>query len=196
MNIKLNNYNNKMKRVIISLLLLIAISCNGPVNCNWPCGWEVVPADCIDRDAMDEHYNANTALWNKVFAFLKDNDLPSLAVGEYEISGKDAFAIVSEYFPKDSSECRFETHRKYIDLQYVINGEEMIGIADTAGMSLSIPYTDDIQYYGTSSNRAEYETATPDKFFVFFPKDAHRPSLTTGKDQLGPIKKIVVKVLF
>ncbi|MCQ2183964.1 MAG: YhcH/YjgK/YiaL family protein [Bacteroidales bacterium] len=160
----------------------------------WPCGWEVAPAETIDRTELDNHFAANTERWVKTFEFLKNHDLKNLAVGEYEIVGREAYAIVSEYETKAPENCRFESHRKYIDLQYIIEGKEIMGVAAPEGLEVTVPYVEDIEFYGTEAEGAKYEEATPEKFLVFFPDQPHRPCISC--DGPSHIKKVVVKILY
>ena len=46
--------------------------------------------------------------------------------GRYDIQGDDLFAAVSRYDTEPESERKFENHKKYIDLQIVLDGEEEI----------------------------------------------------------------------
>src|SRR3970040_758749 len=66
---------------------------------------------------------------NKAFDFIENTDLKNLNPGKYEIEGKNIFALISEYQTKPESEGKLEAHRKYIDVQYVISGEERMGYA-------------------------------------------------------------------
>jgi YhcH/YjgK/YiaL family protein len=43
----------------------------------------------------------------------------------------------------------------------------------------------------TVNQTASY-VATPDKFFIFFPSDIHRPSVKVGENKI--VRKVVVKV--
>lgn len=180
-----------MKKLLILLsVLAIMTGCSQ----KWPCGWKATPADCLDRQKMDAHFAAHPDRWKATFEFLKNTDLESLELGEYEILGRDVYAIVSEYLPKEAEDCRFESHKKYIDLQYLISGEEMMGVTATESLEVVVPYVEDIMFYTPEGVEAVYEKAVPGKFFVFFPDDAHRPSMKSAEGV--SVKKVVVKVLY
>src|SRR4029078_13029078 len=66
--------------------------------------------------------------------YLRSTDLGSLEPGTYEISGMDVHAKVVHYQTKPKEEGVWETHHKYIDVQYVIEGEELFGWAPLATM--------------------------------------------------------------
>lgn len=61
--------------------------------------------------------------------YLATTNLKRLKVGEYEILGKDVYAIIQEYDTKPFEDGKFEAHREHIDIQYIICGEEYIGYA-------------------------------------------------------------------
>lgn len=182
-----------MKKLMILLAAAIAVAACAP-KASWPCGWDVKPADCLDTEAMNEHFAAHPDRWEAAFEFLKTADLSALELGDHEILGRDVYASVSEYEPKDPENCRFEAHRKYVDLQYIISGEEMMGVTSLDKVEETVPYVEDIVFFGTEGADAVYETATPEKFFIFFPKDAHRPSMKSSEDVA--VRKVVIKLLY
>jgi YhcH/YjgK/YiaL family protein len=162
-------------------------------NGEWLNGWTVKPDASIDRKAFAISYFRNRERWDKAFKFLKENDLKSLELKRHDIDGNNLFAPVSEYLTKNFEDARYEAHQKYIDIQYVASGRELIGIAP---MSLKkevlVPYdpAKDIEFL-TVSEEVNY-AATPDRFFIFFPEDAHRPGLKDGEN--SQVRKVVVKV--
>jgi YhcH/YjgK/YiaL family protein len=159
----------------------------------WLNGWNVTPDASINRKAFAISYFKNKERWDKAFRFLKESDLKSLELKRYDIDGNNLYAPVSEYLTKNEEDARYEAHQKYIDIQYVVSGKELIGIAP---MSLKkevlVPYdnTKDIEFL-TVTRGVNY-TAAPDRFFIFFPEDAHCPGLKAGEN--SQVKKVVVKV--
>jgi len=159
----------------------------------WLNGWQVKPDQSINRKAFAVSYFKNKERWDKAFLFLKSHDLSALEINRYDIDGDKLYAPVSEYLTKNEEDARYEAHQKYIDLQYVVTGKELIGIAP---MSLKKdvlePYdgTKDIEFLTVTGG--ENRLAIPDRFFIFFPEDAHRPGLKDGENL--PVRKIVVKI--
>ncbi len=86
----------------------------------WAKSLKINPDPSVNSVEFEKQYQANPALWDKAFQFLSDEKLKTLATGRYPIDGTDAFALVSEGAPKAQDEVKWESHRKYIDLQYVI----------------------------------------------------------------------------
>lgn len=125
------------------------------------------------------------------FDFLHRQDLAELPVGTYEIDGKRVYAMIQKGIGKGVTVARLETHRRYIDIQYTISGNETIGCAmaaqclpDTDGWNLE----KDVVFFREQS---EFLLPVPPGYFsIFFPEeDAHAPWAGTGE-----IHKAVIKV--
>lgn len=110
-----------------------------------------------------------------------------------ELDGKNLFITVMEYMGKEKSDVLFEAHKKYIDIQYIIKGEEIMGLTTLDKVKVVNPYDEekDITFY--EFDGGNYHKATPENFFLFFPEDVHRPSIKSENDVL--VRKIVIKVL-
>jgi biofilm protein TabA len=159
----------------------------------WRNGWTVAPDPSINKKNLAVSYFKNKERWDKAFIFLKGNDLSSLELKKHVIDGDNLFVNVSEYKTKEAIDAKFEAHRKYIDIQYVIKGTEMIGVAPLASNdSITQPYDEkkDVEFL-KFSNETFYQ-ATPGNFFIFFPEDGHMPSVKT--DSISSVKKLVVKI--
>jgi YhcH/YjgK/YiaL family protein len=103
------------------------------------------------------------------------------------------YAPVSEYLTKNEEDVMFEAHQKYIDIQYVISGVELMGVAPIEQKKeVLVPYdpTKDVEFL-TVTKGTNFK-ATPGRFFMFFPSDAHRPGLKDVEN--SQIRKVVVKV--
>ncbi len=160
---------------------------------NWNKGMKIKPHPSINQKEFAVQYHADPSLWKEVFAFLNRNDLADLAPGKYPLAGDSAYAIISGFAPKSFDQTQWESHRKYIDVQYVISGKEKIGVAPVKTATVTDPYdpAKDAAHYKVEG---KYYTATPKEFFIFFPQEAHRPDVGI-KGQPGMIKKLVIKVM-
>jgi biofilm protein TabA len=159
----------------------------------WSGGWTVTPDASVNKREFTVSYFKNKERWEKAFIFLKNNDLSKLELKRYDIDGDNLFATISEYISKNEETTQFEAHRKYIDIQYVISGKEIINIAPLITVKeVLIPYdvTKDIEFV-TVDKIVNYK-ATPSNFFIFFPDDAHRPGLKDGVN--SSVRKVVIKV--
>ena len=159
----------------------------------WTGGWTITPDASINKRELAISYFKNKERWDKAFNFLNNNDLTKLEIKRFDIDGDNLFATVSEYLSKDEKEAKFEAHRKYIDIQYVISGKEIINIAPVStAKEIVTPYDEakDIEFL--RAEKVVNYKATPSNFFIFFPGDAHRPGLKDGLN--STVRKIVIKV--
>ena len=145
----------------------------------------------VNKAEFALQYMKNKAVWDKAFAFLRDSDLANLTPGKHAIDGDDAYATVTDAPEKDFDKTAWESHRKYIDLQYVIRGKEKIGRADVATATVIKPY-DDTKDLANYTADGKFYIADPDTFYLFFPGDAHRPNIKV--DDFDVVKKIVIKI--
>jgi YhcH/YjgK/YiaL family protein len=158
----------------------------------WLGGLKLQPHSSVDVQEFARQYHANKKYWDEAFAFLKNHDLAKLAPGRYPIEGDYAYATVTNEPTKDFHVSKWELHKKYTDLQYVISGEEKIGVDPGAkGLTVTEPYNEekDVTYY---TGPGKIYDAKPGTFFLFFPGTAHRPNITTGGNKID--KKIVIKI--
>ncbi len=158
----------------------------------WRQGWTVSPDESINQEEFSRQYLKNPEAWNMAFRFLKETDLETIATGKYELQGEDLFVNIDEYQTRNEEDTRFESHKKYADIQYLVSGTEKIGVMPLQGTTVTEPYDaeKDIKFLETDGNN--YRLANQENFFIFFPEDAHRPGFKDGKN--SPIRKAVVKV--
>lgn len=145
----------------------------------------------VDNLANFKNYLCLHKSFKLVADFLERNDLIALECGRYEIEGDDVYLALQEYETKTIEICKPEAHKKYIDIQIVITGEENIGYADIQNTSKYTDYDSekDIEFL---NGEIEFIKATPDNFFILFPQDAHMPSVAIA-EPIG-VKKAVFKI--
>ena len=76
------------------------------------------------------------------FRYLESFD-PEVADGRYEVDGERVFALVQSYDTAPATEKKFETHRRHIDIQFIVSGRERILHLPFAGLEVETPYEDD-----------------------------------------------------
>jgi YhcH/YjgK/YiaL family protein len=145
----------------------------------------------IDKIENSHIYNGLGKRIEKAFEYINYTDLKNIQPGKYEIDGENIFALVSEYKTKSESEGKLEAHKKYIDVQYVIDGEELMGYAPLNGQEILVPYKEenDIVFFTGDKSFTKVSTGM---FAIFFPTDVHMPGINTGK--ISDVKKLVIKV--
>ena len=119
-----------------------------------------------------------------------------IAVGTTERVELDggAFALEQVYLTKPRIEGRWESHGAYIDVQVVVAGEEFMEVADAAQLAVTEDFrpAKDVIFY-RPFDRGSVLRLRAGEAAVFFPSDAHLPSLRTGT-AAALVRKTVVKV--
>lgn len=117
----------------------------------------------------------------------------SIQDGRYEIKGNDIYAMVQSYMTDAPENKKMESHKRYIDIQYIVSGNEMIGWLPAGGLKVMTPYSDenDVVFYHSAECISPL-ILTPGMFAVFYPSDAHIPGCFSDKPE--PVRKIVIKV--
>jgi YhcH/YjgK/YiaL family protein len=132
--------------------------------------------------------------WQLAFDFLLSLP-PGAEEKKYPLLGDDLFAIVMSYQTGSPETAEIEAHRKYLDIQAVITGEEGIGWSQVEDLEIDTPYdvAKDAELYKHPAQGLLRVDLFPGDFMALFPHDAHMPSIMT---QQGPVftKKVVVKV--
>ena len=158
----------------------------------WLNGAPLKPHKSINQQEFARQYRINKTYWDKAFAWLKENNLQTIAKGKYPIDGDNVFASVTEDPSKDFDKTNWESHKKYIDLQCVITGDEKMGkwpVAEVTSVTKPYDETKDVANYTAPGKFYVIPAGT---FIIFFPGEAHRPNITPGGNKV--VKKIVIKV--
>lgn len=136
------------------------------------------------------YYGISNSL-KKGFEWLINNDMEAVAPGKYIIDGNKIYANIQEYLTK--SDAKYEAHRKYIDIQYMIKGIEKVGVSNIKNCETFEEYNEekDLEFL-LCNQKEEWQTLNTGDFLVFFPTDAHKPSINYETQQ--NVKKVVVKV--
>lgn len=131
----------------------------------------------------------------KAINYLKNTNFLELNTGvHYPFDSKDMFVQVIDLETKHQSEKKPEVHRKYVDVQFLVHGEEKIGFSvDTGNNKISDDYCEerDILFYSESENES-FLNMTPGTFAVFFPNIVHRPGCAVNEN--SKIRKVVIKI--
>ncbi len=144
----------------------------------------------LDTVARAHHYVDLHPQFARAFAFLRDLDLAALHPGRHEIDG-DRIYLSIDHVEGRGGAARLEHHRRYIDIQIAIEGDERIGwmpVECCQDRDGPFDATRDIGFFLEEPH--SWLTLRPGTFAIFFPADAHAPLAGTG-----PIRKAIVKVL-
>lgn len=152
----------------------------------------------IDHPETYQHFLPQP-VWQTALDWLKENSEKLASPtggtdGEYEIEGRDLFAIVQTIEPQTRDKCIFEAHKNYIDLQYCISGGELIEWAPVETLTPKGEFLTEKDYgHYLAPEKASSVLMTPGTFGIFFPHDAHMPKISDGVHP--QTKKVVVKIL-
>jgi biofilm protein TabA len=147
-----------------------------------------------DLDHIEQQVLMTPSL-KKAIDFLRRLDIDRLTDGRVEIDGEDVFAIVQRYETVMMDIPKFEYHKKYIDVQHVLSGEEIIGWAPCGKMTITGTYDvdKDICFGTVPKGQITPVYLQAGQLAVLFPEDGHAPRLAANAPCY--VHKIVVKVV-
>lgn len=138
------------------------------------------------------NYSLYTTLhprFRQALEFLLQTDLENLSPGRFDLDGDALYVLVQEYAPKPLSDGKWEAHRRYVDIQYMLSGCERIDFGLIDHMQLG-EYNPDKDFQALDG-QGQTLLLEEGSFVFFFPQDAHMPGLSIGQYEV--VKKIVVK---
>lgn len=111
-----------------------------------------------------------------------------------EMINDEMFVLKQAYITKNREDCFFESHKKYIDIQYMLKGEEIMDVCNLEDLEILKDYddkTDFIKYKGKEKNISSL-LIKENELAIFYPQDAHQPCIKTNQNKL--IYKAVIKI--
>ncbi len=131
----------------------------------------------------------------KAFHFLRQPSLANLPTGRVTIDGDRLYAIVDAYTTHNLGEMpELECHKKYIDIQFMLEGQEIIGWASAKIVPITRLYDEskDVWIGKFPAHRLTLLRLSTGQAAVLYPSDAHIPQIADGES--APVKKVVIKV--
>jgi YhcH/YjgK/YiaL family protein len=144
----------------------------------------------LDTLGCVERYAALHRHFGRAFRFLAETDLESLPTGRTDILGDELFVIIDRKDGRGREGARLEAHRRYIDIQFTVRGEELIGwtpFEACASAEADFDGSRDIVFFRDLPSA--WLRVPRGTFAIFFPEDAHAPLAGSG-----PVVKAIVKV--
>jgi len=122
--------------------------------------------------------------------YLAATDFSSVEPGRYEIGG-GCYCIVQDYETAPREQKRYEAHRKYVDVQFIASGQELIGYANTWTLRAVEDYDEagDVAWF---EGEGGFVMARAGTFVILFPDDAHMPGVAMAEPVA--VRKVVAKV--
>lgn len=145
----------------------------------------------FDNISSSKKYENINPHFNKAFEFLKREDLNTLPAGRYEIEGSEVFALIQEYETKELEDKVYEAHKMYIDLQYMLEGEERMGFLPIDKLSIEAPYSKETDAMLLGGEKV-LQGLRAGEFYIFFPEEPHMPGVKNNETM--KVKKVVIKI--
>lgn len=135
-----------------------------------------IPVECMEK--ISEYVNAQ--------------ELAALPCGKYEIDGERIYVSIQEYETKSYGDCRFETHKRYADIQCILQGREQIWVTEQPLPMSDTEYDPkaDIRFW--KDGKASLLDLRAGELAILLPREAHKPCVRAG--EAGKVKKAVFKI--
>ena len=140
--------------------------------------------------SQSDRYAALHPLFPRAFEYIRNTDLLSLAPGRYPIIDEQLFVIVEHVPGRTREAAKLECHRRYIDIQLVLDGTDEMGwkpLADCHNPMSDYSAEKDIRFFHDAP--ASWIATPPGAFCIFFPEDAHAPLVSNGN-----VRKAIFKI--
>ena len=151
----------------------------------------------LDDIGKLEQYSNLHPLFPQVFEYIRNTDLRQLTSGKHAVLDEDILVLIQRGLGQSKTDCMLECHRKYIDIQLVLEGVDEMGwkpLADCQVPMDEFNTTKDVQFFKDSP--LIWLTTPTNKFCIFFPEDAHSGMVSKHhlhkavfKISVNPIKK-------
>lgn len=125
-------------------------------------------------------------------AYLK-NFSPEIPDGKQPVDGDNLYAAVQTYETAPASEKKWEAHRRYADVQFIVSGEEIIYHRDISTLTPRTEYIVEKDYVLYENRDDQSLVCGPGSFAIFFPHDGHKPGCALNEPTT--VRKVVMKVL-
>jgi YhcH/YjgK/YiaL family protein len=137
------------------------------------------------------YYNLSPGI-ETALKFLESTDFGNAEEGRIDIDGDNIYALIQKYNTKPEEEGKWETHRKYIDVQFVARGSESICVVNVNYLDVVQEYSPekDVEFY---DGDGDFIQMNEDEFVILFSHDAHMPGIEVEESE--EVLKVVIKVL-
>ena len=128
--------------------------------------------------------------FKQAFDFVEKAIKENLPGGKYEIDGKKIYGIIQEYETKVNP--KWECHRKYIDLQMIVSGNEIIKWDHIVNLNTENEYNEEKDCLNFEHREAADLYMSDGMFALLWPQDLHSPGNLSEK--VEPVRKVIVKI--
>ena len=120
----------------------------------------------------------------------------NVKVGECNkiVLDENCFVLEQSYVTKDKKDCLYESHKTYIDIQYMFEGDEIMEVENVNNLTITTEYNPDLDYAKyAQTNNSSILKIRENELAIFYPNDAHMPCIKI--DENKKIIKAVSKIL-
>ena len=137
-------------------------------------------------------YTFLTEAVKECFSYAKEQNLVEFENGKHEIDGERLFVNIVEYTTKNAEERFWEAHKKYLDVHFMLNGEEQIDLNFLSNMDVKefVEVDDFVPMDGEKNSSVVLRNGD---FLICYPQDGHRTAVKVSEPKT--IKKAIFKVL-
>jgi biofilm protein TabA len=145
----------------------------------------------IDQIRQANRYTCLSPDIAKALNYLEETRFAEAALGRVALAGDRLFALVQDYETQPREQGVWEAHRRYVDVQFVVSGAELIGYAPVERLTVTEPYAaaKDLARFAGAGDFLTVEAGT---FVILYPHDAHMPGIACREP--ARVRKVVVKV--
>lgn len=124
--------------------------------------------------------------------YIKENPVITMPTGKYEVGDRGMYVILQKYETKNPKDCDWESHKKYIDFQFILSGGEKTLVSDLSNMKQG-KYNEETDCMISFGNAMKEITLIKGMGIVFMPSDVHKPCLHMGLEPTC-VRKAVFKI--
>lgn len=141
------------------------------------------------RSRMTKYWPLHEEL-ERVSSFVESADFNQMPIGRIDLAESRTYAVVSENEGKGMAGAVLEAHRSFIDVQFVLQGCDVIGWRDLRSCHRQKePYDIERDIVFFDDSPVTWFSVPAEYFAIFFPDDAHAPLAGSGRT-----RKLVVKI--
>lgn len=146
----------------------------------------------LDRLTEADRYSATHPGFAAAFHYLRTTDFTNMAAGRHEVDGDRMFVVINRQPGRGRDGAKFESHRRYIDVQFTISGtDEMAWRSLDSCSQPTGPFDEQKDFLLYKDPADTWIIVPPGSFAVFFPQDVHAPLGGTG-DLVKAVMKVAV----
>lgn len=141
---------------------------------------------------IENYQNITDEAVKKCLEFLAQNGNANIALGRHEVDENGTYVMISEYNTRLKEQGMWEAHKKYIDLQLVLSGEEYLHVSSLNHMKTGV-YEEEKDFLPCQGEAERTLHMEEGKAVLLMPDDVHMPNMSVD-ETISNVKKAVFKI--